>query len=185
MTTPPCTHPVEDRPHPDDRGLSQAEEALVLALRARLTDDGRGICFAPEDWYDGMEVASHDGRCLVWADIVADDVIVRSVGAYFDGRSTIVAGLDVQLFTVDRDDRAIPPEVLDGTMEEQAAAAAQWLVRMLDRPIERREWSPTVRQYRFADDPSPLTASGWPDERSGPPRSITLFGPRGSAGDQG
>ncbi|WP_427886935.1 hypothetical protein ACQHIV_28945 [Kribbella sp. GL6] len=147
--------------------LTEDEAEFVEVVRARTV--GWVPSTAPEDWYDGMQVGSDDGRCLVWADLIVDNSTLLTVGAYYNGAVTTTGSLHTQLFVLDRDDIRVLPSTFGGPVSEQAAGAADWLDRLVRRPIRRRDWSGTAREYAFADDGTSLVVSGSQRDRSGPP----------------
>lgn len=148
--------------------LTEDEARFIELLRARLEGRGWTPSMAPDDWYDGMEVGAGDGRCLVWVDLSADDCVVLTVGAFYNGTVTTVGSLHSQLFELERDDIRLSPSTFGGPVSEQAVCVADWLDQLVRRPIRRREWSDTAREYTFADDGTKLVVSGSPRDRSGP-----------------
>ncbi|MFD7153581.1 hypothetical protein ACFV9C_03230 [Kribbella sp. NPDC059898] len=124
---------------------------------------------APDDWYDGMEVGAADGRCLAWVDLSAGNSVLLTVGAYYNGTETTVGSLHSQLFDLQRDDVRVPSRTFNGPVSEQVVGVADWLDQLVRRPIRRREWSDTAREYTFADDGTALVSSGSWQDRSGSP----------------
>lgn len=158
--------PRTDLPLPS---LTQAEAAFVGLFRAQLAGRGWVPSMAPDDWYDGMEVGSADGRCLVWVDLSVDDCVVLTAGAYYNGTVTTVGCLHSQRFGLELGDVRVPASKVGGPVSEQVVRVADWLDWLVRRPILRREWSGTVREYSFADDGTGLVVSGSHQDRSGPP----------------
>ncbi|MGW5366624.1 hypothetical protein [Actinopolymorpha pittospori] len=155
--------------------LTESESKFVVVLRAQMNRHGWVPSTAPDDWYAGMDVESADGRCLAWVDLSADNCVMLTVGAYYNGVVTTVGSLDSQLFDLRRDDPRVPPSTFGGSTSEQAVRAANWLDMLLRRPILRREWSETAREYAFADDGTLLVISGSRLDRSGLPiREIVI-----------
>jgi hypothetical protein len=152
--------------------LSEKEADFVASFRKRASILGWSPCLAPDDWYEGMSLRDEDGRCLAWIDVVADNVVLLTVGACFDGQVTRVGQLDSQLFTLMLGDDRCPPDHFDGSVQDQARLAADWVHRVLLRPVERREWTEFAREWRFADDGTPLVVSGPASERHGPPAQV-------------
>lgn len=153
--------------------LAPVEAAWVAVVRAALPADLEGICLAPDDWYQGMDSPSADGRCLAWFDLIADECVVLTVGAYFDGARTTVGRLHNQLFNLESRSRTIPRKMFAGSVTDQAVRACEWLTQIRRRPVERCDWSRTAHEYRFADDGAGLVASGSTAQRQGPPRQVT------------
>lgn len=144
-----------------DLRLSAAETEWVQAFAERATAQGWAPEVAPDDWYDGMESAAPEGRCLAWTDVIAEQGAVLTIGAYFDGSATIVGTLDNQLFDLQPGGRHLPAHRLTaGSPGEQAVAAADILHAFLQRPIDRWEWSDDAHQYRFADSGVALVETG-------------------------
>lgn len=152
--------------------LVPMEAAWIAVVRAALPADLKGLCLAPDDWYDGMDESSAEGRCLAWFDLVADECVVLTVGAYFDGTRTVVGRLHSQFLTLDTHSRRIPQQTIGGPITEQAVKACEWFTRIRRRPVERRDWSSTVHEYRFADDGAGLVASGNTASRRRPPHRV-------------
>ena len=152
--------------------LVPMEAAWIAVVRAALPADLKGLCLAPDDWYDGMDESSAEGRCLAWFDLVADECVVLTVGAYFDGTRTVVGRLHSQFLTLDPHGRRIPQQTIGGPITEQAVKACEWFTRIRRRPVERRDWSSTVHEYRFADDGAGLVASGNTASRRRPPHRV-------------
>ncbi|GAB2647228.1 hypothetical protein [Kribbella swartbergensis] len=149
--------------------LTESESDFVVLLRAEMERQGWTPSTAPDDWYAGMEAESADGRCLAWMELTADNWVILTIGAYYNGVVTTVGSLDSQLFDLRRNDPRVPPSTFGGTISEQAVLAANWLDKLLRRPILRREWSETAREYLFGDDGTLLVMSGSHLDRSGPP----------------
>lgn len=152
--------------------LTPDEASWVRTIRALLSDDLEGLCLAPDDWYQGMDLPSPEGRCLAWFDLVGDQSILLTVGAYFDGVHTVVGDLHNQLFLLTPTSRRARTETFSGPIEEQAARACNWFATVRRRPVERREWSLTVYEYRFADDGTGLSYSRDAGLRQGPPGKV-------------
>ena len=152
--------------------LVPMEAAWIAVVRAARPADLKGLCLAPDDWYDGMDESSAEGRCLAWFDLVADECVVLTVGAYFDGTRTVVGRLHSQFLTLDPHGRRIPQQTIGGPITEQAVKACEWFTRIRRRPVERRDWSSTVHEYRFADDGAGLVASGNTASRRRPPHRV-------------
>ena len=140
--------------------LVPMEAAWIAVVRAALPADLKGLCLAPDDWYDGMDESSAEGRCLAWFDLVADECVVLTVGAYFDGVRTTVGSLHNQLFSLESNRPTFPPQTFTGSITDQAVKACDLLAAIRRRPVERHDWSRTVHEYRFADDGTGLVASG-------------------------
>lgn len=139
--------------------LSPTEGDFVASIRRRASERGWTPCLAPQDWYDGMDRRGENGRCLAWTDVVADDVVLITVGACFDGRSTRVGELHSQRFTLMPASNRCRRDHFDGSVQDQGRLAADWVHRVLLRPVERLErhdWSKVAHEYRFADDGTPL-----------------------------
>ncbi len=153
--------------------LAPVEAGWVAILRAALPADLRGLCLAPDDWYRGMDSPSTDGRCLAWFDLVADECVVLTVGAYFNGKRTTVGRLRNPFFNLESRSRAVPRRRFTGSLTEQAVRTCEWFAQIRRRPVERCDWSRTAREYRFADDGSGLVASGSTSQRQGLPRRVT------------
>jgi hypothetical protein len=156
--------------------LTESESNYVALLRAPMKRHGWIPSTAPDDWYAGMDVESADGRCLAWVDLSADNCVMLTVGAYYNGVVTTVGSLDSQLFDLHRDDPRLPPSTFGGTISEQAVRVADWFDKLARRPILRRDWSETAREYAFADDGTLLVISGSRLDRSGPPIRETVVG---------
>ena len=152
--------------------LTPIEAGWIAVMRNVLPADLNGLCLAPDDWYRGMGMPSSGGRCLAWFDLVADECVVLTVGAYFDGTRTVVGRLHSQFLTLDTHSRRIPQQTIGGPITEQAVKACEWFTRIRRRPVERRDWSSTVHEYRFADDGAGLVASGHPAARRRPPHRV-------------
>ena len=88
--------------------LTPIEAGWIAVMRNVLPADLNGLCLAPDDWYRGMGMPSSGGRCLAWFDLVADECVVLTVGAYFDGTRTVVGRLHSQFLTLDPHGRRIP-----------------------------------------------------------------------------
>ena len=153
--------------------LVPMEAAWIAVVRAALPADLKGLCLAPDDWYDGMDESSAEGRCLAWFDLVADECVVLTVGAYFDGVRTTVGSLHNQLFSLESNRPTSPPQTFTGSITDQAVKACDLLAAIRRRPVERHDWSRTVHEYRFADDGTGLVASGSTAQRRGAPRQVT------------
>lgn len=160
---------------PSTMALSEAESAYVAHFRAQVKQFGWVVSKAPDDWYEGMETASANGRCLAWADVCVDDCVLLTVGAYFDGVTTTVGSLDSQTFDLRREDSRLSTTTFSGTLKEQAALAACWIDDVLRRGIRRREWSNTAKEYSFADDGTQLVHSGSRQDRAGRPTRDTVI----------
>lgn len=159
-------------PQGPGRALSPTEGDFVASFRRRASERGWTPCLAPQDWYDGMDRGDENGRCLAWADVVADNVVLLTVGACFDGRSTRVGELHSQLFTLMPASNRCRGDHFDGSVQDQGRRAADWVHQVLLRPVERHDWSEVAHEYRFADDGTRLVASGPRSGRVGPPRQI-------------
>ena len=142
--------------------LTPIEAGWIAVMRNVLPADLNGLCLAPDDWYRGMGMPSSGGRCLAWFDLVADECVVLTVGAYFHS----------QFLTLDPHGRRIPQQTIGGPITEQAVKACEWFTRIRRRPVERRDWSSTVHEYRFADDGAGLVASGNNASRRRPPQRV-------------
>ena len=153
--------------------LAPVEAAWIAVVRAALPADLRGLCLAPDDWYQCMDSPSADGRSLAWVDLIADECVVLTDGAYFDGARTTVGRLHNQLFNLESRSRTILRRTFTGPLTEQAVRACEWLTQIRRRPVERWDWSRTAHEYRFADDGAGLVASGSTAQRQGPPRQVT------------
>ena len=104
--------------------------------------------------------------------LVRSECVVLTVGAYFDGTRTVVGRLHSQFLTLDPHGRRIPQQTIGGPITEQAVKACEWFTRIRRRPVERRDWSSTVHEYRFADDGAGLVASGNTASRRRPPHRV-------------
>jgi hypothetical protein len=164
-------------PHDTDLALSDAEADFVANFRSHASTQGWAPCLAPDDWYQGMSLPDENGRCLAWIDVVADNTVLLTVGACFNGQSTRVGELHSQLFTLSPGHSRCPPAHFDGPVQNQARLAADWVHQVLLRPIERRDWSEIAREWRFADDGTPLVVSGPVSKRHGPPAQVTRVPP--------
>ncbi|TCM47904.1 hypothetical protein EV648_104299 [Kribbella sp. VKM Ac-2568] len=155
--------------------LTESESNYVVLLRAQMKRHGWIPSTAPDDWYAGMDVESADGRCLAWVDLSADNCVMLTVGAYYNGVVTTVGSLHSQLFDLQRDDPRVPPSTFGGTISEQVVRAANWFDKLVRRPILRSDWSATAQEYAFADDGTLLVISGSRLDRSGPPIRETVI----------
>ena len=124
--------------------LVPMEAAWIAVVRAALPADLKGLCLAPDDWYDGMDESSAEGRCLAWFDLVADECVVLTVGAYFDGVRTTVGSLHNQLFSLESNRPTFPPQTFTGSITDQAvnSTATGRTARLLAHrprvPVRRR-----------------------------------------------
>ena len=131
--------------------LTAAEARWVALMRRTMPQELRPMLLAP-DWYQGMEEAEPQGRCMAWYDLVADRYVLLTVGAFYDGEQTVVGSMHCQCMYLQPDDRCCPSQRFQGSLEEQVARARDWLLWMAHRPVDRREWGGVTTEYQFADD---------------------------------
>lgn len=160
--------PVSDTPAPE---LTAAEARWVALMRRTMPEELRPMLLAP-DWYQGMEEAEPQGRCMAWYDLVADRYVLLTVGAFYDGEQTVVGSMHCQCMYLQPDDRCCPSQRFQGSLEEQVARACDWLLWVAHRPVDRREWGGVTTEYRFADDGVGISASGCNALRRLPPRQV-------------
>lgn len=151
--------------------LTAAEARWVALMRRTMPEELRPMLLAP-DWYQGMEEAEPQGRCMAWYDLVADRYVLLTVGAFYDGEQTVVGSMHCQCMYLQPDDRCCPSQRFQGSLEEQVARARDWLLWMAHRPVDRREWGGVTTEYRFADDGVGISASGCNALRRLPPRQV-------------
>lgn len=149
--------------------LTAAEARWVALMRRTMPEELRPMLLAP-DWYQGMEEAEPQGRCMAWYDLVADRYVLLTVGAFYDGEQTVVGSMHCQCMYLQPDDRCCPSQRFQGSLEEQVAR--DWLLWMAHRPVDRREWGGVTTEYRFADDGVGISASGCNALRRLPPRQV-------------
>ena len=149
--------------------LTAAEARWVALMRRTMPEELRPMLLAP-DWYQGMEEAEPQGRCMAWYDLVADRYVLLTVGAFYDGEQTVVGSMHCQCMYLQPDDRCCPSQRFQGSLEEQVAR--DWLLWMAHRPVDRREWGGVATEYRFADDGVGISASGCNALRRLPPRQV-------------
>lgn len=160
--------PVSDTQAPE---LTAAEARWVALMRRTMPEELRPMLLAP-DWYQGMEEAEPQGRCMAWYDLVADRYVLLTVGAFYDGEQTVVGSMHCQCMYLQPDDRCCPSQRFQGSLEEQVARARDWLLWVAHRPVDRREWGGVTTEYRFADDGVGISASGCNALRRLPPRQV-------------
>lgn len=151
--------------------LTAAEARWVALMRRTMPEELRPMLLAP-DWYQGMEEAEPQGRCMAWYDLVADRYVLLTVGAFYDGEQTVVGSMHCQCMYLQPDDRCCPSQRFQGSLEEQVARARDWLLWMAHRPVDRMEWGGVTTEYRFADDGVGISASGCNALRRLPPRQV-------------
>lgn len=151
--------------------LTAAEARWVALMRRTMPEELRPMLLAP-DWYQGMEEAEPQGRCMAWYDLVADRYVLLTVGAFYDGEQTVVGSMHCQCMYLQPDDRCCPSQRFQGSLEEQVARARDWLLWVAHRPVDRREWGGVTTEYRFADDGVGISASGCNALRRLPPRQV-------------
>ena len=151
--------------------LTAAEARWVALMRRTMPEELRPMLLAP-DWYQGMEEAEPQGRCMAWYDLVADRYVLLTVGAFYDGEQTVVGSMHCQCMYLQPDDRCCPSQRFQGSLEEQVARARDWLLWMAHRPVDRMEWVGVTTEYRFADDGVGISASGCNALRRLPPRQV-------------
>ena len=151
--------------------LTAAEARWVALMRRTMPQELRPMLLAP-DWYQGMEEAEPQGRCMAWYDLVADRYVLLTVGAFYDGEQTVVGSMHCQCMYLQPDDRCCPSQRFQGSLEEQVARARDWLLWMAHRPVDRMEWVGVTTEDRFADDGVGISASGCNALRRLPPRQV-------------